>query len=79
MQKIKMHQVQSSNIKAVGYDEQTRILRIEFLHGKSAYEYMDVEEQALEGLLTAESVGKYFGAHIKGLYEYRKVPAQQDA
>lgn len=77
MPEITMHPVKSSNIKAVGYDERTRVLRIEFLHGKAAYEYLDVEKEALEGLLTAESVGKYFGAHIKGLYEYRKVPAQK--
>ncbi len=64
--------VQSSNISSIGYDAGSLTLEIEFLNG-SVYQYFDVPVQAHEGLMSADSHGKYLNANIKGTYRYSKV------
>lgn len=64
--------VESSNVVAVGYDLDLRMLVVEFVGG-SVYGYFDVGEDAAVALLTAESVGKYLNAHIKPVYEFRQL------
>lgn len=66
-----MHQVTSSNVAAVGYDEASETLNVEFIGG-SCYFYFDVPEHHFTGLLNADSVGKYLNEHIKGVYRYQK-------
>lgn len=59
--------VQSSNLKAVGF-EQTDIneatLEVHFLNG-TAYQYSGVEPEVFEALLAAPSVGQFFNKNIK--------------
>lgn len=64
--------VQSSNLKSVGYDSDTKILEIEFLHG-GIYQYFDVPADIHQGLISAPSKGKYFHAFIKNVYRYQKI------
>lgn len=64
--------VNSSNLKSVGYDETSQILEIEFLHG-GIYQYFDVPKSEYNGLMKADSHGKYFVAHIKDNYMFEKV------
>ncbi len=65
--------VSSSNLGSVGYDVESRILEIEFNSG-SVYQYFDVPASVYEGLMSAESHGKYFDAHIKkACYQFEKV------
>lgn len=64
--------VQSSNIASIGYDSESQILEIEFLNG-GVYQYFDVPERVYEGLIAADSHGKYLAANIKGTYRYSKV------
>jgi len=64
--------VQSSNIESIGYDAETQTLEIGFLNG-SVYQYFDVPEQVYEGIMSADSHGKYFAAFIKGHYRYSRV------
>ena len=61
--------VESSMIHAIGYDKAKRILEIVFNTG-SAYQYGDVPPEEYEGLLKAESKGRYFLANIRDVYEY---------
>jgi hypothetical protein len=68
---MEMIEVISSNIKAVGYDPETSELRVQFI-GDSEYTYLDVSEEVYTQLINAESVGKYFAAHIKKEYSFRK-------
>lgn len=80
MQTIPLQPVTSSQIQAIGYDDATKTLAVQF-HGKagpgSTYHYADVPAQKFEELKKAESIGKYFGAHIKnGGYKYAKVGAK---
>ncbi|MEM2161095.1 MAG: KTSC domain-containing protein [Candidatus Nitrosotenuis sp.] len=64
--------VQSSNLRSVGYDPNTRTLEIEF-HSGGIYQYSGISQQMYEGLMSAPSKGSYFAQHIKNNYGYRKI------
>ena len=64
--------VVSSNILEVGYEVSDQTLFVRF-KGDSLYAYSDVPEDIYQGLLAAESVGKYLNQNVKGTYSYRKV------
>jgi hypothetical protein len=51
--------VSSSNLSSVGYDAESQTLEIEF-HNGGVYQYAGVPEEVYEGLLSADSQGKYF-------------------
>ena len=67
-----MTNVDSSNVAAVGYDEDSFTLQVEFNKG-GIYQYFDVPEHLFEGLRDAESVGGFLAANIKGHYRFSKV------
>ena len=49
------------------------ILEIEFLNG-AVYQYYDVPQSIYDGLMAADSHGKYFAAYIKkGGYRYAQI------
>lgn len=73
--KIPMQQVQSSQISAVGYDEATSTLSIQFAKG-NVYHYAAVPKVMYERLIGAESIGKFFYAHIKGHFAYERQPEE---
>ena len=64
---MKMIKVESSNIEAIGWENKQ--LNITFNSG-STYVYLDVPEKIFDDMLEAESVGKYFHANIRGVYDY---------
>ncbi len=65
--------VNSSNLKSVGYDPKTKTLEIEFLHG-GIYQYFDVPESEYKSLMSASSHGQYFDRNIKkGGYSYERI------
>lgn len=64
--------VESSNLKSVGYNEENEILEIEFLHG-GLYKYYDVPESEYNALMNASSHGSYFSRNIKNRYRYQKI------
>ena len=55
--------VESSMIRAVGYDADKRILDVAF-HRTGVYRYFDVPPKVVEGLLDAASKGSYMRAVI---------------
>lgn len=63
---IRQHVI-SSDLAAVGYDADTRVLEIEFLDG-SVYQYSPVPMSTHQGLMGALSHGRYFHAHIRGRF-----------
>lgn len=69
---MEMTNVDSSNVEAVGYDEESSTLQVEFKNG-GIYQYFDVTEDVFIGLRDADSVGRYLHANIKGIYRYSKV------
>lgn len=62
----------SSNIAAIGYDEDSSTLQVEF-HNGGSYQYFDVPENLFEGLRDADSAGGFLAANIKGSYRYSKI------
>ena len=65
--------VTSTTMISVGYDFETRVLEIEFIDG-AIYQYFDVPEELYQGLLNAESKGRYFNLVIKPLgFEYQQL------
>lgn len=64
------HPVESSNLRSAGYED--TVLEIEFLDG-GVYQYFDVPQAIYDGLIQAESPGKYFWANIRGAFRYARV------
>jgi len=63
--------VKSSNIEAVAYDPEKKILSVRFIKS-GIYHYFDVPQNIFDELRDAESVGKYFAEWIKGVFEAEK-------
>lgn len=68
--------VESSNIRAVGYDSPTRVLEVEFTSG-AVYRYFDVLlpvwSEFMRRKVSGESIGRYFNSNVKGIYKFTKV------
>lgn len=72
---IQLQPVDSSQVRAVGYDPQTRTLSVTFMHGLgSVYQYMNVSPETHSAFVSAESIGSFFGKHLKTL-PFKKFPA----
>ena len=65
-------QVESSLIKAVGYDAATQVLTVTFVDQEGTYEYQKVPESVYKELMAAESKGSFFAKNIKGKFEFVK-------
>jgi hypothetical protein len=59
--------VTSSQLSAVGYDPDKRVLEIEFIKG-AVYQYRGVPEKRYTELMDAPSKGSYFNQNIKSNY-----------
>lgn len=64
--------VSSSSIAAIGYENESETLEIEFLKG-GTYQYFDVPENIYKDLMNADSHGQYFAQNIKGAYRFSKI------
>ena len=64
--------VVSSNIEAVGFDDELEELTVEFKGGR-LYSYDGVKRNVYDDLIKAPSVGSYFAANIRGFYNYTKL------
>ncbi len=69
---MQMHPVESSMMKAIGYDEATQTLEILFNSGKT-YEYSGVPADVFADFLAADSKGVFFHSEIDECYDYRMV------
>lgn len=64
--------VSSSNLRSVGYDGKAMVLEIEFRNG-SVYQYFAVPLAIYEGLIRAQSKGRYFNQYILPRFPYQRV------
>jgi hypothetical protein len=64
--------VSSSNLRSVGYNEDERLLEIEFNSG-GIYQYYDVPSRIHRGLMNASSHGSYFHEKIKDNFRYDQI------
>lgn len=56
--------VESSDLKSVGYEEETSLLEVEFL-SDTVYQYSRVPKSVYLELMSAPSHGRYFARNIK--------------
>lgn len=76
---IELKPVESSQIKAIGYDAETHTLAVAFKYGVGAiYHYPEVQAETHEQFVNAESIGQFFGKHIKAL-PFKKYRPEQVA
>ncbi len=66
--------VESSNLASIGYHAARRILEVEF-HSGSIYRYLEVPKEVFAEIMSAESKGRYFTAHIRNGYRFERVKA----
>lgn len=64
--------VDSSTIAAIGYDEESEVLEIEFVAG-AVYRYLGVSTEVFDTFTKARSLGRFFNEHIKDAYPWEKV------
>jgi hypothetical protein len=69
---IQMIAVSSSNVVAIGYDENNETVHVQFMNG-SEYTYDGVPFNEFDALLNAPSVGSYLHRNYKHIYPYQKV------
>ena len=67
-----MIQICSSNVLAVGYDEENQIVHVQFLNN-TKYIYKGVPKHEFDGLLNAPSVGSYLHQNYKNVYPYERI------
>ena len=76
---IELTPFKSSNIKAIGYDEATQTLAVTFVAGLGAlHQYPNVSKDLAADFVSADSVGIFFGKHIKDL-PFKKYRAETAA
>ena len=64
--------VVSSNIAEVAYSSLRCSMVIKFNSGVD-YEYDAVPQQVFEEMIGADSVGKYFHANVRGVFNYKRL------
>lgn len=68
----------SSAIAAHGFDPATQTMFLKFTSG-TTYSYPEFSVDLYAALQAAESVGRFYGANIKGKYEATPVPVEPAA
>lgn len=69
---MKRERVKSSTIRAVGYDQASQTLEVEF-HQGGVYQYFEVPEFIFRALMLASSKGVFFNRNVEDRYAYRAV------
>jgi hypothetical protein len=64
--------VDSSTLKSVGYDKESRILEVEF-HENKVYHYFDVPIDVFNSLVDADSIGAFLNKRVKTRFAFKKV------
>jgi hypothetical protein len=69
---MKRYEVNSSEFRSIGYEESTSTLETEYRSG-DIYHYFDVPARLVLDMLEAESIGRFFNAHIRPRFPYKQV------
>jgi hypothetical protein len=67
-----MHDVISSTIARIGYEDSSQLLQVNFLNG-NIYQYFDVPPAVFQELMASESKGSYLGKFIRGHFRYARM------
>ena len=68
-----MAYLQSAAIETIAYDENTHSLRAKFRDDGRTVIYEDVPQEIYDGLIFADSIGRFFKDHIEGAYPARSI------
>lgn len=66
---MQTHNVSSSAIKTISYDESTQVMQITFTSQNQPYDFCNVPKHVFEGLLNASSKGTYYNTYIRDKYQ----------
>ena len=66
--------VKSTNIAAVGYDSELKVLEVEFVNSGAVYQYYGVPAEVYQDLMDASSPGRYFSQNIINTYTHARMP-----
>jgi hypothetical protein len=69
---MERQRVSSSDLSSIGYDISSQTLEIEFNSG-AIYDYFNVPPPIYQGLMSAQSHGRYFNAYIKDRYQCQRI------
>ncbi len=70
---MQMEDVTSQMISRIGYETSTSTLGVEFKSNAQLWHYFDVPESVFHQFKSADSVGKFFNANIRGQYSESRV------
>lgn len=70
---MERHFVQSSALNSIGYDQDARILELEFRENGGVWQYFGFPLSTYKRFINAESLGNFFVTRIKGKYPELKV------
>ena len=73
---MEMQLVKSSNVKAVGYEVETKTLQVEFKSG-GVYQYAGVQPEMYADLLAAESVGRFVSQVVRAGRKGEKIEREE--
>ncbi len=65
----KIHDVDSSNVEAIGYDQDRQELHVRFLQS-GTYVYFGVGEALFHAFLRSASKGRFLDEQVKGQYPF---------
>lgn len=70
--------VKSTNVKAVGYDAETKTLQVEFKSG-GIYQYAGVQPEMYADLLEADSVGRFVSQVVRAERKGIRIEEKEEA
>jgi hypothetical protein len=75
---ITLQPVQSSNLKAVGYDNDSQTMAVQFLNG-NIYHYDAVPQSVYDNFMADDSKGSFFSKFVRGKFDSRIwTPAKEE-
>lgn len=63
--------VDSSNVEAIGYDDATQELHVQFV-SSGYYIYYDVPREIFDMLMYSQSKGSFLNREVKNVYRFTK-------
>lgn len=72
MEFVPLVEVESSNVRAIGYDADIERLYVQFKKS-GLYQYANVSEAVYRSFLTAPSKGQFVWQRLRGHYPYERI------
>ncbi|MEZ5007967.1 MAG: KTSC domain-containing protein [Chitinophagales bacterium] len=73
---MKRKAITSTELAAVGYDNDKEILEVEFKNG-AVYQFQEVPEYEYSAMLKAPLPAKYFNTYIRNDYEFKRLENEE--